>query len=45
LNAVWPSAKIAVGQMMEVLSDTLGWDCSLLRRDRLADAGHRCETK
>jgi hypothetical protein len=35
LNAIRPAAKIAVGQMTEVLADTLGWNFSLLRGGRL----------
>ena len=36
LNAIRLSAQITVGQMMEVLSDTLLRDCALLRSGRLA---------
>src|ERR1700686_2434224 len=38
LNAIRPSTEIAEGQMMEALSDSLRWNCGLLRGTRFAGA-------
>jgi hypothetical protein len=46
LNAVRPSAKIAVGQMTETFPDALRRNCTLLRGARLSGTiRQRCETK